>query len=147
MKLSPVHAVWSEPDQEVLTGFPAAVPCTLLSNKNKNDECAKWKLTFHWKPIINIYFWVPKGFYLFLWDICFLHVYKFTRWNLFLYWRLFVFMHDFTKYRSSYFSISMGYCKKDVTPLLTHWSYIFLALTRLHSDVTALTHRFNLGLF
>ena len=25
--------------------------------------------------------------------------------------------------------ISMGLCKKDVTPLLTHWSYIFLALT------------------
>ena len=26
--------------------------------------------------------------------------------------------------------ISMGKCKKDVTPLLTHWSYVFLALTR-----------------
>ena len=26
-------------------------------------------------------------------------------------------------------STSMGYCKKDVTPLLTHWSYIFLELT------------------
>ena len=25
--------------------------------------------------------------------------------------------------------ISMGWCKKDVTPLLTHWSYVFLALT------------------
>ena len=25
--------------------------------------------------------------------------------------------------------ISMGLCKKDVTPLLTHWSYVFLALT------------------
>ena len=25
--------------------------------------------------------------------------------------------------------ISTGCCKKDVTPLLTHWSYIFLALT------------------
>ena len=24
---------------------------------------------------------------------------------------------------------SMGWCKKDVTPLLTHWSYIFIALT------------------
>ena len=23
----------------------------------------------------------------------------------------------------------MGWCKKDVTPLLTHWSYVFLALT------------------
>ena len=27
------------------------------------------------------------------------------------------------------FFISAGYCKKDVTPLLTHWSYAFLALT------------------
>ena len=26
-------------------------------------------------------------------------------------------------------SNSMGLCKKDVTPLLTHWSYVFLALT------------------
>ena len=25
--------------------------------------------------------------------------------------------------------MSVGYCKKDVTPLLTHWSYVFLALT------------------
>ena len=25
--------------------------------------------------------------------------------------------------------ISMGWCKKDVTPLLTHWIYVFLALT------------------
>ena len=25
--------------------------------------------------------------------------------------------------------ISMGQCKKDVTPLLMHWSYVFLALT------------------
>ena len=25
--------------------------------------------------------------------------------------------------------IYMGWCKKDVTPLLTHWSYVFLALT------------------
>ena len=28
-----------------------------------------------------------------------------------------------------YDTIEMGLCKKDVTPLLTHWSYIFLALT------------------
>ena len=28
--------------------------------------------------------------------------------------------------------ISMGQCKKDVTPLLTHWRYIFLALTYLY---------------
>ena len=26
-------------------------------------------------------------------------------------------------------SMSMGWCKKDVSPLLTHWSYAFLALT------------------
>ena len=26
----------------------------------------------------------------------------------------------------------MGLCKKDVTPLLTHWGYIFLALTHRH---------------
>ena len=26
--------------------------------------------------------------------------------------------------------ISLGYCKKDITPLLTHWSYVFLALTQ-----------------
>ena len=26
-------------------------------------------------------------------------------------------------------TISMGKCKKDVTPLLMHWSYIFFALT------------------
>ena len=25
--------------------------------------------------------------------------------------------------------IAMGLCKKDVTPLLTHWSCVFLALT------------------
>ena len=31
--------------------------------------------------------------------------------------------------------ISMGIqYKKDVTPLLTHWSYIFLALTHLYTD-------------
>ena len=28
--------------------------------------------------------------------------------------------------------VSMGECKKDVTPLLTHWSYVFLALTHLY---------------
>ena len=26
-------------------------------------------------------------------------------------------------------NISMGWCKKDVTSLLTHWSYVFLTLT------------------
>ena len=25
--------------------------------------------------------------------------------------------------------VSLAKCKKDVTPLLTHWSYVFLALT------------------
>ena len=29
---------------------------------------------------------------------------------------------------------SMGYCKKDVTPSLMHWSYVFLALTHRHVD-------------
>ena len=31
-----------------------------------------------------------------------------------------------------YNMILMAQCKKDVTPLLTHWSYIFLALTHHH---------------
>ena len=30
-------------------------------------------------------------------------------------------------------NLSMGKCKKDVTPLLTHWSYVFLALTHWNS--------------
>ena len=29
----------------------------------------------------------------------------------------------------------MGQCKKDVTPLLTHWSYVFLALTHRYVPV------------
>ena len=33
--------------------------------------------------------------------------------------------------------ISMGQCKKDVTPLLMHWSYIFLALTHRY-DISQL---------
>ena len=28
----------------------------------------------------------------------------------------------------------MGKCKKDVTPLLMHWSYIFIALTHQYMD-------------
>ena len=32
-------------------------------------------------------------------------------------------------------NISMGYCKKDVTPLLMHWSYIFLVLSHQYVDV------------
>ena len=31
--------------------------------------------------------------------------------------------------RTLAYDISIGWCKKDVTPLLTHWSYVFLALT------------------
>ena len=31
---------------------------------------------------------------------------------------------------------SMGWCKKDVAPLLTHWSYVLLALTH-RNDVSA----------
>ena len=31
----------------------------------------------------------------------------------------------------------MGWCKKDIPPVLTHWSYVFLALT----------HQYNLGPF
>ena len=27
----------------------------------------------------------------------------------------------------------MGWCKKDVTPLLLHWSYFFLALTHQYA--------------
>ena len=29
----------------------------------------------------------------------------------------------------------MGECKKDVNPLLMHWSYVFLALTHRHDVV------------
>ena len=35
--------------------------------------------------------------------------------------------------------ISMGQCKKDVTPLLTHWSYVILALT--HRYITTRNQR------
>ena len=31
----------------------------------------------------------------------------------------------------------MGSCKKDVTPLLTHWSYVFLALTHRYDFISA----------
>ena len=31
-------------------------------------------------------------------------------------------------------SISMAQCKKDVTPVLTHWSYVFLAPTHRYFD-------------
>ena len=39
---------------------------------------------------------------------------------------------------SAYGDISMGECKKDVTSLLTYWSYVFLALT--HRYVRQLLH-------
>ena len=46
--------------------------------------------------------------------------------------------------------ISMGWCKKDVTPLLTHWSYVFLPLSHRYekysnnkSDLTLLCIRIN----
>ena len=40
---------------------------------------------------------------------------------------------------------SMGLCKKDITPLLTHWSYVFLALTH-RSDLVwvMIKHLLNL---
>ena len=31
---------------------------------------------------------------------------------------------------------SMGYHKKDVTPLLTHWSYVFFALTHRNGFIS-----------
>ena len=31
--------------------------------------------------------------------------------------------------------IPMGWCKKDVTPLLTHWSYVFLALAHRYTEL------------
>ena len=39
-------------------------------------------------------------------------------------------------------SILMGQCKNDITPLLTHWKYLFLALT--HRYVTWSWHSFCL---
>ena len=43
------------------------------------------------------------------------------------------------------YPISMGQCKKDVTPLLTHWSYVFLALTRLYGQKCASGKMFVTG--
>ena len=44
---------------------------------------------------------------------------------------------------------SIGQCKKDITPLLMHWSYVFLALT--HQNVVQVTgidpHRCGLSCF
>ena len=36
----------------------------------------------------------------------------------------------------SMFNIPMGWCRKDITPLLTHWSYVFPALTHQWNQVT-----------
>ena len=44
--------------------------------------------------------------------------------------------------------ISMGLCKKVVTPLLTHWSYVFLALTagvkrhNWHNGLASIMHHY-----
>ena len=38
--------------------------------------------------------------------------------------------------------ISMGLCKKDVTPSLVHWSYVFLALTHWYV-ITFVNHLIN----
>ena len=43
------------------------------------------------------------------------------------------------------YPISMGQRKKDVTPLLMHWSYIFLALTRLYGQKCAAGKMFVTG--
>ena len=44
-----------------------------------------------------------------------------------------VFIHAGNGLASSQFlNRSIGQCKKDITPLLTHWSYVFLTLT--HRD-------------
>ena len=38
-------------------------------------------------------------------------------------------------------TISMVLCKKDVTPLLMHWSYVFLTLTHRYKATEILTNR------
>ena len=35
-------------------------------------------------------------------------------------------------------TISMANCKKDLTPLLTHWSLVFLALTHRYGDLASI---------
>ena len=37
----------------------------------------------------------------------------------------------------------MGLCKKDITPLLTHWSYVFLELTHRYLDVEPVKPHFT----
>ena len=42
----------------------------------------------------------------------------------------------------------MGYCKKDVTPLLTHWSYVFIALNhRLDGRMIVVWSAYGIGWF
>ena len=41
---------------------------------------------------------------------------------------------------------SMGWCKKDVTPLLTHWSYVFLAINLWYNLWWQSCHHNNLSL-
>ena len=43
----------------------------------------------------------------------------------------------------TYIFILMGWWKKDVTPLLTHWSYVFLALSHQFYDIS--THWEGVG--
>ena len=45
------------------------------------------------------------------------------------------------------FNMSMGLCKKDVTPLLTHWSYVYLALTHWYVFVIYIIYPLGLSLF
>ena len=40
----------------------------------------------------------------------------------------------------------IGYCKKDITPLLTHWSYIFLVLTHRNVFGTDFEYSTHMGL-
>ena len=39
----------------------------------------------------------------------------------------------------------MGLCKKDVTPLLKHWSYVSLALTHLYIVYKLNSYKYLLG--
>ena len=45
---------------------------------------------------------------------------------------MWIFLRNFNIYTKT-MMLLMGYCKKDVTPLLTHWSYVFLALTHRYA--------------
>ena len=47
--------------------------------------------------------------------------------------------------RSHCLNKSMGWCKKDITPLLTHWSYAFLAITHRNVDLAQKIQLFRQG--